>query len=233
MWKPQIEAFASRYRILTYDHPGHGKSETPTDSETRPIGQYGYDLIALLDHLEIEQAHFCGLSLGGMVGLWLAAHASERFPSIFISNTTARIENTLLLRQRIADLEKSQNLASIQSSVMGKWFTENFARVAPEALDEARAMLLETDIKGYISASKTVCSLDLTEELLTIKQTLLILYGEYDQATPKEWSLSMHEQLPKSQLRRIDAAHLSNIESPEVFNEILAEWLQGEMAKDS
>ena len=117
MWEGQISHFSKNFRVIAYDHPGHGSSTLPHHPEgSRKIDEYGEDLICLMNELSVDKVYFCGLSLGGMVGIWLAANNPERFHKILVSNTTAKIENTELLRNRINDLSHGTSLEPIEDS---------------------------------------------------------------------------------------------------------------------
>jgi len=215
MWEPQIETLSKQFRLLRYDHPGHGRSEF------RPgplnISDFGEDALALLDHLELEQVNFCGLSLGGMTGMWLGSHAPHRFHNIVLSSTTAFIEDTSLLRDRIA-LIRRDGLTSIVDSVMSGWLTESFRSQFPARVQWATELLLETKSEAYADTAEMVCNLDLRSEIAGIPRPVLVISGDQDCATPPAWNRDVQANIPHAQWCSLSAAHLANVEAVDDFN---------------
>jgi 3-oxoadipate enol-lactonase len=223
MWAPQLENFSQSYRLLLYDHPGHGNSpERPAGSA---IGDYGADVIALMDALEIQKAFFCGLSLGGMVGLWLGAHESGRFEKLVLCNTTAKIANTDLLRGRIAKIREVDSIDGIVDSVIGKWFTPLFINNNPAVIEDIRRMFLETTPGAYCDTSETVCNLDLRKEMSSISVPTLVVYGNADEATPPAWNRAIAESIRGARTEALETAHLSNVEAPRNFTQAVMRFL--------
>ena len=226
MWQPQRDALAGQFRILLYDHPGHGQSAARPASESPvPIARYGEELLALLDHVEIPRVHFCGLSLGGMVGQWLGANAPERLDRLVISNTAAVIEEKELLRARI-DQIRSEGLSSIVENVIEKWFSPAHRSARPESCRLAREMLSRTTAAAYADTAETVCALDLRPSLPKIRVPTLVIGGSEDDATPPQWNRAIAEQIPGARWRLLPAAHLSNIEAAAEFNAALLQFLR-------
>jgi len=222
MWAPQREALGRHFRLLLYDHPGHGNSTLR--SAPGSIASYGQDALALIDALGIEHLSFCGLSLGGMVGIWLAAHAGHRFDRMVLCNTTAKIENTQLLKKRIMEIRQN-GLPSIAGSVLEKWFRPEFFERSPMVIEEIKEMFLTTKTKAYAMAADVVCTLDLRPELSRIKMPTLIICGDADEATPPAWNKAIHDAIPVAEFLSLPAAHLSNIEASAGFNSGVQEFL--------
>jgi len=221
MWEQQIEILKRSFNILRYDHPGHGKSDFHKGPLT--INDLGADAIALLDELSIDRMGFCGLSLGGMIGLWLAANAPERLNRMAISSTTARIENPELLKNRIRLLKKNK-IDIIKDSVITNWFTEGFIKTHPEVIGKITKMFWETRPGAYSIISETICRLDLRGVLSQINLPVLIIYGRYDKATPPEWNTSIKDMIRNSEIVALDASHMANIEAADKFTEIITDF---------
>ena len=150
MWEPQLAAFESRYRILRYDMRGHGQSDlTPGPCSIAALGQ---DVVALLDELRIPKVHFCGLSVGGVIGQWLGANAAQRLASLVLCNTAAKIGTADGWNQRIADVTQD-GMASITEAVLQRWFTPAFRDRSPDIIAAWRAMLRPWFRRNYDSTS--------------------------------------------------------------------------------
>jgi 3-oxoadipate enol-lactonase len=198
MWDAQIPAFTKRFRVLRYDTRGHGLStvsEGPYD-----IDRLGRDAIALLDGLEINRAHFCGLSLGGMTGMWLGTHAPERIASLLLCNTSAFLPPAEAWNARIEAVTR-QGMGAIVETVLARWFTEPFRRQAPEAIEPFRQGLLKTAAPA------------------------LVIAGGSDPATPPADGRFLAANIPGARYVELDAAHLSNIEQTAAFNDAALQFL--------
>ncbi len=222
MWNPQLEALGHDFHLLLYDHPGHGNSTVLSTTEN--IADYGREVLALIDSLGIDHLSFCGLSLGGMVGIWLAAHAGHRFEKMVLCNTAAKIENTRLLRKRIKEI-RLNGLAAITDSVIGKWFRPVFSNSHPAVIKQAKRMFLATGAEFYAMTAEIVCNLDLREDLSSIGTPTLVVYGEDDEATPPTWNIYIRDTIPGAESLSLPAAHLSNIEASASFNSSVLEFL--------
>jgi 3-oxoadipate enol-lactonase len=236
MWDPQVEALGRRFHVLRYDHPGHGGSEPrPGPATPATIEDFGADALALLDELDLEKVSFCGLSLGGMTGLWLGARSPGRLQRMVICSAAARIEDPTLLRGRIAAIRRD-GLEAISDSVLAGWFTPGFRSGQPGRVAWARRMLLATQPEAYASTAETVCALDLRGELPRIAVPVLVLYGAEDTATPPAWNRAVQETITGAVARRLAAAHLANVEDPGAFSAAVLGFLatpkQGPSRKD-
>lgn len=223
MWQPQLEAFSRAYRVLLYDHPGHGRSSNRTAAGS--MDDFGRDVLTLLDALRVERACFCGLSLGGMVGIWLGAHAPDRIEKLVVSNTAARIADQTLLRARLERLRHGERLEDLAEGVLYKWFTRQFAEAHPDVMKSIREMFLTTTPQAYADTSETLCDMDLRPLLPTIAMPTLVVYGEHDQATPPAWNVAIADAISGSEICALDAAHMSNVEAPQVFTHRVLSFL--------
>ncbi len=222
MWKPQEQQLGEHFRLLLYDHRGHGQSQVPAGPYT--IEQFGRDLIELLDHLRLAQVHFCGLSLGAMVGLWLAQNAPQRLGKLVVSNTAANIESTTLLAERVQKIQ-IDGLKSVADNVLARWFSDGFRADHPDVVRRSYRMLLKTSSEAYVATSQAVCQCDLRMRLQEIRTPTLVITGHYDLATPETWGKALVASISDARHVSLDAAHLSNVEAPAQYNRAVLEFL--------
>jgi 3-oxoadipate enol-lactonase len=225
MWDPQAQALARRFRVVSCDLRGHGDSPVPPGPYSIP--ELGGDLVALLDRLEIERAHLCGLSIGGMISLWVAAHAPERVERLIVCCTTARFgaQATEAYRER-AQTVRALGLESLADGVIARWFTPEFAAACPDVVARMRAELAATPAEGYAACCEALAGLDLTPDLAGITAPTLVLAGERDQATPPEHGEAIAAAVTDGRFAVLaDAAHLASVQRPETVTECFERFL--------
>ncbi|HEX7746121.1 MAG TPA: 3-oxoadipate enol-lactonase [Micromonosporaceae bacterium] len=221
MWQPQLPALAGRFRVIRYDHLGHGRSAVRPGPYT--IDLLGRELLRLLDNLDVPRAHYGGLSLGGMVGMWLAAHAPERVHRLALLCTSASLGPPEGWRQRAATV-RAAGLDAIADAVLARWFTPPFAAGRPHLVAEHRAMLTATPVAGYAGCCEAIAGMDLRPDLSRVAAPTLVIAGADDPATPVEHARQIVERIPHAQLAVVDhAAHLANVEQPEQVGKLLLE----------
>jgi 3-oxoadipate enol-lactonase len=222
MWEPQIPAFAQRFRVLRYDSRGHGATTATPGPYT--IAQLARDVIALLDALAIPRAHFCGLSMGGMVGMWLGVNAPERIDRLVLCNTSPKIGTPEMWKTRI-DKVRSDGLAGIADAVLERWFTPAFRQRAPDTLTRMRAMLIATPSEGYTGACAAIRDMDQWDVLPAIRRPTLVIAGAHDVATPAADGRRMAQVIAGAKYAELDAAHISNIEADAAFTAAVSDFL--------
>jgi 3-oxoadipate enol-lactonase len=223
MWEPQVEMLKEHFHILRYDHPGHGESDVRPRKAT--IADFGADVLALMDNLGIERANFCGLSLGGMTGLWLGANAPQRFARLVISSACAHFDDTSRLRWRIVTIRRDGRLDAITESVLNVWFTPAFREREREQMVGIEKMFLTTQVEGYAATAETVCELDLRDDLARISVPTLVIYGSDDHATTPAQNRFLQANIPGAREVCVTAAHLANVESPNDFSNAVCGFL--------
>jgi len=223
MWDGQVAALARRYRVIRYDSRGHGESGVPPGPYT--VDALAADALALLDGMGIERAHFCGLSLGGMVGMWLGAHAGHRLGSVVLANTSAKLGPPEMWEGRITTV-RSQGTGAIAETVLQRWFTPSFRSSSPAAVERCRRMLLETPPEGYMGCCAAIRDMDQINTLAAIKNRTLVIVGEHDPSTPPAQGRLIAERIAGANIVSFPAAHLSNIEAAPAFNDALLEFLR-------
>jgi 3-oxoadipate enol-lactonase len=217
MWDPQLERLTQVLRVVRYDHRGHGGSPVPAGPYR--IEDLGRDLIHLLDRLGLNRVSFCGLSLGGMVGMWIASNVPERIDRLVLCCTAARMlrPDDFAARARTV---REQRIEPIADSLISRWFTPSFPARQPDTVARIRAILLSTPREGYAGACEAIAQMDLREDLPRVKAPTLVIGAEHDPSTPPERSREIAERIPGAELVIIpDAAHIVNVEQPEAITD--------------
>jgi 3-oxoadipate enol-lactonase len=228
MWDVQIPTLAQKFRVVRYDSRGHGLSKVTPGPYT--IAGLGGDVISLLDALRIPTAHYCGLSVGGLIGQWLGINASKRFKSLTLCNTAARIGTTDGWNTRIAAINEG-GMAPIANGVVSRWLTEDFAKRAPATVEAARQMLLHTPPEGYVATCAAIRDEDLREAISRVNLATLVISGAQDTATTPADGRFVAEKIRGAQYLELNAAHLSNIEAAELFTVALLKFVEQQEAK--
>lgn len=214
MWMPQIPALLEHFRVVRYDTRGHGQSSVPNGPYS--VEQLGSDVVALMDHLKIERANFCGLSMGGMTGIWLGINRPQRIDRLVLCNTAAQIGTAELWNARI-DKVKQEGVASIVPAVLDRWFSSDFQRYAPAQVNIVRDMLLRTSPEGYVANCAAVRDMDQRADLHRISAPTLVIAGKFDLATPASDSKYVVNSIAGARYVELNAAHLSNWEVAQSF----------------
>jgi 3-oxoadipate enol-lactonase len=222
MWEPQMSALSARFRVLRYDARGHGQSQVPPGPYSIP--QLGADLLNLLDHLNIPRAHFCGLSMGGMVGMWLGVNAPTHVDRLVLCNTAARIGTADSWNTRIASV-RDGGMTAIGEALLGRWFTAPFLSAQRLEVERARRMLFDTPPEGYVAGCAAVRDADLRDDVGRIFARTLVITGRHDVATPPIDGRYLADRIDGARYVELDAAHVSNLERPAEFTRALIEFL--------
>ena len=222
MWSPQMPALLDHFRVLRYDTRGHGQSEVTPGPYT--IAQLGTDVVALLDHLQIARAHFCGLSMGGMTGMWLGIHAPSRIHKLVLCNTSAAIGVPDMWNARIAQV-RQDGMTAVIPAVLERWFTADFLTHAPAQVERVRAMLAATSVEGYVANCAAVRDMDQRAELNRVSSPTLVIASRYDKSTPPEHGEFIAKAIPGARYVELSAAHLSNWEVAQSFTRQLLDFL--------
>jgi len=223
MWDLQAAHFARFFRVVRYDSRGHGASDTTAGDYT--IELLARDALAIADALGIASFAFCGLSLGGMIGQWIAGHAPDRITHVVLANTSSRYLNPELMEQR-RSIVREHGMAAVADAVMGRFFTPESLAGNSAALANIRRTVLATDPGGYASCCAAIRDLNQTAMLSSIRTPTLIVSGDRDQSTPWQGHGEvLAREIPHASVAHLPAAHLSNIERPRSFNAALAKFL--------
>lgn len=225
MWDPQVKPLTDNgFRVVRYDTRGHGESPVPAGPYT--LRELGEDVLALLDRLGVSAAHFVGLSLGGMTGIWLGGHAPDRVRSLVLCCTSARPGNASMWVERAADA-RAGGMAEIAGAAMGRWFTEAWLASNPEAVGRMREMVARTPGDGYASCCEVLADLDLVGDLPKITAPALVISGADDPALPPGHGRVIADGIPGARFEVVaQAAHLGNVEQAGRFSELIIEAIK-------
>jgi 3-oxoadipate enol-lactonase len=225
MWDDQVGAFTKQFRLVRYDRRGHGKSGVPEGPYT--MQRLGKDALAILDGLGLRQVNWCGLSMGGMVGMWLGANAPERIDRLILSNTSAYMGGARDLWNERIKTALGPGMPAMVDGILERWFTKEFRERNPKVMARMREMVLKTPPKGYAACCEGIRDMDQRESLGRIRAPTLIIAGRQDPATTVEVAEFMQSRIPGARLAVIDAAHIANVERPQEYSDTVLQFLTG------
>ena len=223
MWWPQVEPFCARFRVLRYDSRGHGASSVPPGPYT--IAQLGTDVLRVLDAHRIERAHFCGLSMGGAVGIWLGAHAPDRVDRLVLSNTSAWFGPPDAMNARIEQVRR-EGMVAVVEPTLERWFNPAFRAARPADVQRIREQVLATAVEGYAGCCAAIRDLDLRAELGRIRAPSLVVAGSDDPSSSPAAALAMAAAIPGARCIELPAAHLANLGAVQAFNAAVLGFLE-------
>jgi 3-oxoadipate enol-lactonase len=225
MWKPQLPALTPHYRVIRVDHRGHGASPVPAGPYT--VAELAGDVLALLDRLQLERVRLVGLSLGGMVGMYLGSEAPERIERLVLCATTAHFPDKAPWQARI-DAVAQGGTDAIAAMVVKNWFSPEFAAAHPEWVAWGEESVRKTPELGYLGCCQAVRDWDHVERLTAITAPTLLICGTMDRAAPEHpHAATIAARIPGVRFERVDGAHLLNIERADEVNGLISEHLRG------
>lgn len=223
MWEGQLP-LADHMRLLPFDHRGHGGSPVPPGPYE--IGNLGEDVLELMDALGLDRASYCGVSLGGMVGMWLGINAPDRIDRLVLICTSAHMPPRSMWQERTEAVRSAGSVEPIADPVLDRWLTPEFAQEHAELRDELRWMLVHTSPEGYASCCTAIERMDLRAELSQISAPTLVVSGSEDPSTPPEHQRLIADAIPGARHETVaPAAHLAVVEQPEQVNILMMEHL--------
>jgi 3-oxoadipate enol-lactonase len=229
MWDPQVAALTEHVRLVRYDHRGHGRSPAPDGPYD--LAELGADVLALMDALMLDQVHLGGLSLGGMVSMWVAANAPDRVDRLALLCTSAKLGPPEIWTQRI-DAVRAGGMAAIAEIIIGRWFTPSFVEVYPSVVAAVRTGLLDTRVAGYAGCCAAIQTMDLLPELPRITAPTLVIAGTEDMPTPPEHARQIASLIPGARVEVIDgASHLANLSHVDTVTSLLVSFFTEDPAE--
>jgi len=222
LWEPQLEEFAKRFRVLRHDHPGHGRSPVPTEAFS--VEDEARAVIALADEAGFERFAYCGLSLGGMIGMWVSVLAPERVVSLTLCCTGAKLGTSEEWFDRAATV-REEGVQAFLPRLRERWFTPAFreTEAAKACFDE----VLKVPPEGYARCCEAVGGFDFRSDLERIQAPTLILVGEEDPLTPPEVTELLSERIAGSTTTIVrNAAHLASVEQADFVTAAMLRHLE-------
>jgi 3-oxoadipate enol-lactonase len=223
MWTPQADVLKPHFCTLRYDIRGHGASEVPPGPYS--MDDLGSDLVALLDRLGIERASLCGLSIGGMISMWVAANAPERVDRLVLCCTSAHLAPAESWIERAA-IVRADGVEAIADAVLDRWFTPGFASAHPELIERMRATLIATPREGYAGCCEAIAAMDLTPVLPSISAPTLVISAAEDPSIPPEHGRRVAALIPGARFELVqDARHIASIEQADLITALIQGFL--------
>jgi 3-oxoadipate enol-lactonase len=215
MWDDQLPSLVEHFRVLRYDQRGHGRSPAPPGPYT--IAELAGDALDLLDRLGLGRVSFCGVSLGGMTGMWLAVNAPERLDRLALCCTSAYLPPRENWTDRAATV-RARGTDAVVDGALERWFTPALARLRPDAVERTRRALLDMSAEGYAGCCEAIAAHDLRAELGSIRAPTLVLAAADDPATPPEHGRLIAETVEGARLVVLERGrHLIAVEEPGAF----------------
>jgi 3-oxoadipate enol-lactonase len=222
-WEPQRAVLAADYQVIAYDHRGHGGSAAPSGPYT--IEALGADVLALLDDLDVQRAHWVGLSLGGMVAQHVAARSPQRVDRLVLACTAAHYPDRESWIQR-ATTVRAGGTQAIADVSLERWLTSDYRRDHPKETARLRQMIVDVDREGYAGCCEAIADMDLRNDLSSIEAPTLVIAGAQDLAVPPDRMRELAAAISDARFEVVHGAHVPSIEHPVVFTSLLLEHLR-------
>jgi 3-oxoadipate enol-lactonase/4-carboxymuconolactone decarboxylase len=223
MWDQQVGAWLPHLRIIRYDTRGHGASAAPAGDYT--IERLGRDALAVADAAGVGRFAWCGLSMGGMIGTWLAVNEPDRVTHAILANTSPRLTDPQGMESRRVSV-LGGGMTAVAGMVMGRFFSPESLQSGSAAVASARRTLLATSPVGYAGCCAAIRDMDQRDALAAIRVPTLIVNGTRDISLPWDpHGLLLSQSIAGSRVVHVDAAHLSNLERPRTFARAVLDFL--------
>lgn len=214
MWDDQIPSWVQHFRVIRYN--GRGQGGSVLTRAPYSLDRLGHDALTILDALGVRTAHFCGLSMGGMVGMWLLTHAHDRIGRAVLANTSAHMGPPSLWNDRIT-LARAGGMEATMEPTVTRWFPNSFHAAEPATIERMRTMIRRTPLEGYAGCCAAIRDMDQRETLKAVTTPTLIIIGAHDPATPPAAGMQIHAAIRGSKAEVLQAAHISNVEQKHAF----------------
>lgn len=224
-WDPQLPEFEKYFRVLRYDTRGHGESAVSPGPYA--FDQLGGDVVHLLDALKIARACFCGLSMGGMTGLWLGLAAANRLSKLIVASTSVKFANADTWNTRIAAV-RANGMPAVAAAIVERWFTSEFRARDPEKVRATQKMLEMSPPEGYVACCAALRESDMRESVAAIRIPTLVISGAQDPVSPPSDGRFLAEKISGAKYVELEGAHLVNVEAASEFTTSVVAFLGAE-----
>jgi 3-oxoadipate enol-lactonase len=225
LWDAQLPTLARQFRVVRFDYRGHGGTPTPGPGPY-VIDDLARDVVDLLDRLGVERFSYAGVSIGGMVGMWLGANAADRVDRLVLCCTTANYADPKPWIERAAQVRR-EGTGSVADAVVSRWFTPEYARANAELVDRFKAGLSAVDDEAYAGCCEALSTMDLRPALPRITAPTMVIAATGDLAAPPAVVAEVAAAIPRVRRRIVeDAAHLAVVQQPAAVAGLLMEHLR-------
>jgi len=220
IWDAQVPEFEKYFRLLRYDMRGHGQSSAPPPPYSVP--DLVSDFLSLVDFLAIDRFHWCGLSVGGMIGMTLALESPRRLQKLVLCSTAVKIGTLESWNARI-EMVRTRGMKEIARATPPRWFTPDFQNNSPEAVAAVVQSIESLNSDGYIGGCCAVRDFDARATVSGIRVPVLVISATHDPAAPPSDGRFLADHIPGARYLELNASHISVMEEPQRFtNEVLA-----------
>lgn len=222
MWEPQLAAFSAKYRVIRYDRRGHGQSDSPPGPYS--LEDLGKDALAIMDVAGAKSVNWCGLSMGGMTGLWLASHHPDRIQKLVAVSSATFMPPPELWNGRIKTAQ-DKGIEVLAGPTMQRWFTAGFLKGNQDKVTFIREQFLETTVEGFSGCAAAMRDMDQRESVKEIKAPTLVIVGADDQGTSPAEAGIIVNRIPNARGIILKGSHIINVEAAEAFTKEVLEFL--------
>lgn len=224
MWDPLVPLLEPHFELLAYDMRGHGSAPSPPGPYE--IADLAGDVLALLDERGVERAHWAGVSIGGMIGMWTAAHSPDRIDRLVVCCSSPHMPPPEAWEERIATVLAAGSTEPIADPVIDRWLTTEFVAAHPEVRARLRETMTSCDPRGYSECCGAIQRMDLRPDLGRIAAPTLVISAPRDLATPPEHQRAIADGIPGARLATLeDGAHLAAVERPGEVGPLIVDHL--------
>jgi 3-oxoadipate enol-lactonase len=222
-WEPQLAALTNKLRVIRYDHRGHGRSPVPPGPYR--MDELAGDVLAIVDSLGIDRFRIGGISLGGMIAMWIGSHVPDRVERMALVCTSAKLGPPEMWQTR-AKTVRAEGMGAIADALLGRWVPAEFATRRPDIVENLRAMLVGTPVEGYAGCCAAIETMNLEPDLDRVTAPTLVIAALEDESTPPAHAQNIASRIAGCRLSLIaGAAHLANVSRPELIGQLMSDHL--------
>lgn len=224
IWDPQVAAWRERFRLIRYDARGHGRSPAPPGEYT--LDDLGNDAVRVLDAAGVATAHICGISLGGLTGMWLGVYHPSRVRRLIVAGSAPRVGTRQRWIERIARA-RAEGMAAMAELAMTTWFTAEFKERQRSTVAAIHRLVASTTLEGYVGCCAALRDADLRQEIHRIQARTLVITGEHDPTVTAADVEAMRATIARARVQTLPGAHLANVECASEFSRAAGAFLTG------